>query len=48
MLLKLRDEGHALYIIEHHPWLIKVADYLIELGPEGGEKGGYLLKSQRT
>jgi excinuclease ABC subunit A len=32
-------------IIEHHPWLIKIADHLIKLGPEGGDKGGYLLKS---
>ncbi|NOQ26925.1 MAG: excinuclease ABC subunit UvrA [Bacteroidales bacterium] len=45
VLFKLRDQGHALYIIEHHPWLIKIADYLIELGPEGGEKGGILLSS---
>ncbi len=45
VLFRLRDQGHALYIIEHHPWLIKVADYLIELGPEGGEKGGYLIKN---
>lgn len=43
VLSRLRDKGHALYIIEHHPWFIKFADYLVELGPEGGEKGGYLL-----
>lgn len=42
VLFKLRDQGHALYIIEHHPWIIKVADQVIELGPEGGEKGGYV------
>ncbi|MCK5028346.1 MAG: excinuclease ABC subunit UvrA [Bacteroidales bacterium] len=43
VLSGLRDKGHALYIIEHHPWLMKFADYVVELGPEGGEKGGYLL-----
>ena len=43
VLFRLRDKGHALYIIEHHPWFYKAADYLIELGPEGGENGGYLL-----
>ncbi len=40
---KLRKQGHALYIIEHHPWIVKLADKVIELGPEGGEKGGYLM-----
>jgi excinuclease ABC subunit A len=44
VLSGLRDKGHALYIIEHHPWLIKFADKVVELGSEGGEKGGYLLK----
>jgi len=43
VLSKLRDQGHALYIIEHHPWLISYADKIIELGPEGGEKSGYLI-----
>ncbi len=46
VIFHLRDQGHALYIIEHHPWLIEVADYMIELGPEGGDKGGYLMNSQ--
>jgi len=45
VLFKLRDQGHALYIVEHHPWVIQIADHLIELGPEGGEKGGYLMKN---
>lgn len=43
VLCNLRDQGNALYIVEHHPWFYKLADYLIELGPEGGEKGGYLV-----
>ncbi len=45
VLFKLRDQGHALYIIEHHPWFIKIADYKIELGPEGGAKGGNIVQS---
>ena len=48
VLFNLREQGHALYIIEHHPWFFKVADYLIELGPEGGDKGGYLLSQKTT
>jgi excinuclease ABC subunit A len=30
-------------IIEHHPDIIKVSDWLIDLGPEGGDRGGYLV-----
>ena len=43
VLFELRDHGHALFIIEHHPWFSKIADFTIELGPEGGEKGGYII-----
>ena len=35
--------GHSVVIIEHNMDVIKCADYLIDLGPEGGEKGGYLV-----
>ena len=42
VLFNLRDQGHALYIIEHHPWFYKIADHLVELGPVGGNEGGYL------
>ena len=44
VLYNLRAEGHALYVVEHHPWLLKAADHIVELGPDGGEKGGYILK----
>ncbi|MGM0408753.1 MAG: ATP-binding cassette domain-containing protein, partial [Bacteroidota bacterium] len=44
VLFNLRDQGHAIYIIEHHPWFYKIADYLVELGPVGGDYGGYLIK----
>ena len=46
-LLKSFDEllakGHSIIVVEHNIELIKCADYLIDLGPEGGEQGGYLV-----
>lgn len=35
--------GHSLLIIEHNMEVIKCADWLIDLGPDGGDKGGYLV-----
>jgi excinuclease ABC subunit A len=35
--------GHTVVIIEHHPDVIKCADWLIELGPDGGKNGGFLV-----
>jgi excinuclease ABC subunit A len=40
---RLRDAGHSLLVIEHHPEVIQAADHLIELGPTGGSKGGNLI-----
>ncbi|MDR3308479.1 MAG: excinuclease ABC subunit UvrA [Tannerella sp.] len=39
----LIDRGHTVVIIEHHPDIIKCADYIIDLGPEGGRDGGHLV-----
>jgi excinuclease ABC subunit A len=41
----LKQAGHTLIIIEHNPEIIKYADYIIDLGPEGGENGGNLIFS---
>ncbi len=42
-LNKLVDNGNTVIIIEHNLDVIKVADHVIDLGPEGGEKGGMIL-----
>ena len=43
VLLKLRDTGNTIIIIEHNLDVIRFADWIIELGPEGGPGGGYLV-----
>ncbi|MGA8029171.1 MAG: excinuclease ABC subunit UvrA [Bryobacteraceae bacterium] len=43
VLQRLVDLGNTVLVIEHHLDVIKSADYLIDLGPEGGEQGGYLV-----
>jgi excinuclease ABC subunit A len=43
VLNKLVDRGNTVLVIEHNLEVIKVADYIIDLGPEGGERGGYII-----
>ncbi|MGQ9810322.1 MAG: excinuclease ABC subunit UvrA, partial [bacterium] len=43
VLARLVDKGNTVIIIEHNPDCIKVADYIIDLGPEGGDEGGYIV-----
>ncbi|MBA7697236.1 UvrABC system protein A [subsurface metagenome] len=40
---KLVEHGHTVVVIEHNLNVIKCADYIIDLGPEGGEKGGNIV-----
>ncbi|MCX7547352.1 excinuclease ABC subunit UvrA [Xanthomarina sp. F1114] len=41
----LIEKGHSILVVEHNLELIKCADYIIDLGPEGGEYGGHLVAS---
>ena len=43
VLFKLRASGNTLLVIEHNLDVIKTADWIIDLGPEGGEAGGYIV-----
>jgi len=43
VLQALVDKGNTVAVIEHNMEIIKEADYIIDLGPEGGDKGGYVI-----
>jgi excinuclease ABC subunit A len=43
VLMKLRDAGNTLIVIEHNLEMIKCADWIIDMGPEGGERGGEIV-----
>ena len=43
VLYKIREEGATIVIIEHNLDMIKTADYIIDLGPKGGDEGGYII-----
>lgn len=44
VLMKLVDTGNTVLVIEHNLDVIKTADYIVDLGPEGGDKGGTIVK----
>lgn len=43
ILYKLRESGNTIIVIEHNLDVIKVADYVVDLGPEGGDRGGRVV-----
>ena len=43
IIQQLADNGNTILIIEHNLDLIKIADYIIDLGPEGGDMGGNIV-----
>jgi len=43
VLQKLVNKGNTVLVIEHNMDIIKVADYIFDIGPEGGEKGGQIV-----
>ena len=45
VLLRLRDAGNSLIVIEHNLDVVKTADYIVDLGPEGGDAGGRVVAS---
>jgi excinuclease ABC subunit A len=43
VLHKLRDDGNTIVVIEHNLDVIKTADWVVDLGPEGGHRGGQII-----
>ncbi|MCK4307791.1 excinuclease ABC subunit UvrA, partial [candidate division WOR-3 bacterium] len=43
VLNRLVDKGNTVLVIEHNPEVIKCADWVIDLGPDGGDKGGKIV-----
>ena len=44
-MTRLRDLGNTIIVIEHNLDIISSADWIIDLGPEGGSKGGYIIST---
>ena len=45
MLKRLAEGGNTVIVIEHNLDVIKTADYIIDIGPEGGDRGGTVIAS---
>lgn len=43
LLVKLRDKGNTVIVVEHDPDVIKIADHIIDMGPEAGAAGGHVV-----
>lgn len=43
LLERLKQDGNSILIIEHDPEILSFCDYIIEMGPEGGPKGGFII-----
>lgn len=43
LLVKLRDKGNTVIVVEHDPDVIKVADYIVDVGPNAGKNGGRIM-----
>jgi excinuclease ABC subunit A len=48
VLQRLADAGNTVVVIEHNLDVIKQADWIIDLGPEGGDEGGEVLADSST
>jgi excinuclease UvrABC ATPase subunit len=45
LLMKLRDKGNTVLVVEHDPDVIKIADYIVDVGPKAGRSGGEIMYS---
>lgn len=43
LLIKLRDKGNTVLVVEHDPDVMKIADYLVDMGPHAGSQGGHIV-----
>ncbi|TGE34389.1 excinuclease ABC subunit UvrA [Desulfosporosinus sp. Sb-LF] len=43
LLVKLRDKGNTVIVVEHDPDVIKIADYIVDIGPKAGTNGGRIM-----
>ena len=45
LLVKIRDKGNTVLVVEHDPDVIHIADYIVDVGPHAGSKGGHIMYS---